>query len=321
MFDTELENFKTRIDLRCYAAGQGYQLDRKESSLASAVMRHPTTDDKVVIKRGSDNHWIWFSVRADEGGSIIDFAQHILGLSLGAVRKELRPWMGQPPVPVPAFPALPKTTSKDRLRVETEYAKMRDALRHPYLENERALPASLLASERFSGRVRVDSKGNAAFPHFDGDGVCGYEIKNSGFTGFAAGGTKGLWLSHEKLEDNRLVISESAIDSLSFAVLFPDPDDRTRYASIGGKPNPIQPELIRAAVARMPVGSEIVSAMDADAEGGKLADVVRRAVELSGRDDLRFTLQEPFGFKDFNDQLRAKPKPSFPYCPAEPSVA
>ena len=63
---------------------------------------------------------------------------------------------------------------------------------------------------------------------------------------------------------------------------------------LAGKPNPQQPELIRAAVARMPADSEIVSAMDADAEGGKLAEVVRQAVELSGRHDLRFTLARAF---------------------------
>lgn len=77
------------------------------------------------------------------------------------------------------------------------------------------------------------------------------------------------------------------------------PNDRARYASIGGKLNPQQPELIRAAVARMPSSSEIVAAMDADSEGTKLAEIVRRAVELSGRSDLRFKLQEPFGHKDW----------------------
>jgi hypothetical protein len=50
-------------------------------------------------------------------------------------------------------------------------------------------------------------------------------------------------------DDNRLVFCESAIDALSHVVLFPD--NQTRYASIGGKPNPQQPELIRAAAARM----------------------------------------------------------------------
>jgi hypothetical protein len=233
-------------------------------------------------------------------------------LSLGTVRKELRPWIGRPPVAVPAFPSLPKT-SKDRMQVEAEYRKMHDARRHPYLENERALPAALLESDRFAGRIRMDARGNAVFPHFDAEGLCGYEIKNSGFTGFAAGGAKGLWVSHGLPDDQRMVFCESAIDALSHAALFPD--DRARYASIGGKPNPAQPELIRAAVARMPAGSEIVSGMDADTDGGKLAGIVRKAVELSGRSDLRFVVQEPFGFKDWNDQLRGKQISSLPTAP------
>ena len=209
-------------------------------------MRHPVSDDKVVIKRGMDGHYVYFSVRDDrDNGSIIDFVQFRQGLSLGAVRKELRPWIGQPPVPVPTFPALHKT-EKDRMKVEAAYAQMPDAVDgHPYLERERALPASLLALERFAGRIRIDGKGNAVFPHFDAEGLSGYELKNVGFTGFASGGTKALWMSHEMLDDNRLVFTESAIDALCHAVLFPD--DRARYASIGGKPNPQQPELIRSA--------------------------------------------------------------------------
>jgi hypothetical protein len=192
-------------------------------------------------------------------------------------------------------------------------------MRHPYLENERALPAALLQAERFAGYVRIDRRGNAIFPHFDSAGLCGYEIKNTRFTGFSAGGVKGLWLSREESFDKVLVFCESAIDALSYAVLFPD--DRTRYASIGGQLNPVQPELIRAATAIMPASSTIIAAMDADAAGRDLAGVVRRAVELIGRDDLRFQIHEPRGFKDYNDQLRHRPKPPLPHRPQEPSVA
>jgi hypothetical protein len=126
-------------------------------------------------------------------------------------------------------------------------------------------------------------------------------------------------LSHELVDDQRLVLSEAALDALSHAVLFPD--NHARYASIGGKPNPQQPELIRAAAARMPVGSEVVSAMDSDADGASLAEVVRKAVALTGRLDLRFTVQEPFGFKDWNDQLRRIPKATPQHRMKEPSVA
>ena len=318
--DAELESFKTTIDLRAYAAGQGYQLDTKSSWRGTAVMRHPVSDDKVIIKRETDGHYVYFSVRDDrDNGSIIDFVQNRQRLSLGTVRKELRPWIGQPPVPVPSFPALPKT-EKDRMKVEAAYARTRDTIEgHTYLEKERALPGALLALDRFAGRVRVDERGNAVFPHLDAQGLSGYELKNDGFTGFSSGGSKGLWLSHELPGDNRLVVCESAIDALSYAVLFPD--NYARYASIGGKPNAQQPELIRAAVARMPVDSEIVSAMDADAGGRDLAEIVKRAVELSGRHDLRFTVHEPEGAKDWNDLLRARPLPLLPFRPDVPSVA
>jgi hypothetical protein len=318
--DSELESFKTGIDLRAYAAAHGYELDRKESWQGSAVMRDGR-GDKIIVKRDADGHYVYFSVRDDrDNGSIIDFVQRRHGVSLGAVRKELRPWTGgQSPTPVPTFAALPKT-EKNRMKVEAAYARMRDATNgHPYLEQHRAIAAALLALDRFAGSVRIDDRGNAVFPHFDQAGLSGYELKNVGFTGFASGGTKALWLSQRLPDDNRLVFTEGAIDGLSHAVLFPD--DRARYASIGGKPNPQQPELIRAAIARMPLSSEIVAAMDADADGRNLAEIVRRAVELSGRLDLKFTAQEPVGHKDWNDQLRAKPHPLLPYRPQVPSVA
>jgi len=95
MFDAELDSFKTNIDLRAYAAGQGYQLDGKQSWRGTAVMRHPLSNDKVIIKRGIDGHYIYFSVRDErDNGTIIDFVQFRQRLSIGAVRKELRPWIG-----------------------------------------------------------------------------------------------------------------------------------------------------------------------------------------------------------------------------------
>jgi Toprim-like/Protein of unknown function (DUF3991) len=316
--DAELSSFKTAIDLRAYAASQGYQLDHKKSWRGNAVMRHPVSDDKIVIMRGMDGHYVYFSVRDDrDNGTIIDFVQFRQGISLGSVRKELRPWIGQPPVPVPVFTELRKV-EKDRVKVAVEWEKMRDATEgHPYLERRRALPASLVADERFAGRIRIDDYGNAVFPHFDAEGLSGYEMRNVNFQGFASGGAKALWLSNEFPDDRRMVITEGAIDGLSHAVLFPD--NHARYASIGGKPNPMQPELIRAASARMPQGSEIAAAMDNDADGKKLVEVVRQAVALTGRADLRFSVQEPQGAKDWNDVLRAKPLPFLPYRSEEAS--
>ena len=60
--DAELESFKSRIDLRAYAAAQRYQLDRKESWQGSAVMRD-ALGDKIIVKRDADGHYVYFSVQ------------------------------------------------------------------------------------------------------------------------------------------------------------------------------------------------------------------------------------------------------------------
>ncbi len=272
----ELDAFKREIDLRQFAASLGYVLDRRESWRGSTVLRRG--GDKIVVKRNHNGHYVFFSVRDDrDNGTIIDFVQRRQHLSLGAVRQILRPWIGRPATALPCLPKL-EPTGPDRMRVEREYRRMRDAPRHPYLEYDRGLPAALLMAPRFAGRVRIDNRDNAVFPHFDVAGLCGYEIKNRQFTGFAGGGTKGLWLSHFRPKDSRLVIAESAIDALSHAALFPDAADQTRYASLAGKPNLGQPVLLEAMIAKLPENSEIVGAFDADGGGRALVEIAREAV-------------------------------------------
>ena len=273
--DIELDAFKREIDLRQFAVSLGYEIDRQESWRGSTVLRRGA--DKIVVKRNGNGHYVFFSVREDEDhGTVIDFVQRRQNLSLGAVRKLLRPWIGRPATPM-QFPALEPTNS-DRMRVECAYWGMADVSRYAYLEQDRCLPAAVLGSPRFVGRMRRDSCGNTVFPHFDAVGLCGYEIKNRGFTGFAAGGQKGLWFSNTRCDDRRLILTESAIDALSHAALFPDADDQTRYASLGGKPSRRQMGLFQAAIVKLPEGTEIVAAFDADPAGRGLANEIREIV-------------------------------------------
>jgi hypothetical protein len=292
--ESELEVFKTKIDLRQFAVSLGYEMDRRESWRGSTVLRRGA--DKIVVKRNRNGHYVFFSVRDDsDNGTLIDFLQRRRNLSLGAVRQILRPWIGRSTTP-PQFSEL-EPTSPDRMRVESEYRRMVNPHRYLYMEQDRCLPAVVLSSPRFAGRMRIDHRGNTVFPHFDNAGLCGYEIKNRGFTGFAAGGEKGLWFSHTQPDDRRLILAESAIDALSHAVLFPDAEDQTRYASLGGKPNSKQPGLLQATFAMLPEGSEIVAAFDADEAGRMLAEDVRVAVASianeKGRADLIFQIHLP----------------------------
>lgn len=312
MGDDELEAFKTQINLSEYAAAQGYVLDRRGSSKNSALMKTPS-GDKIVIARGADQHWIYFSVRDEaDNGSIIDFVQQRLRCTLGAVRQELRPWLGgahhlirpQPDL----FAADLARTTKDRARVVLTLARMSPLGESRYLEETRGMPRALLVSPRFLGKVRADPRGNVIFPHADQDGPCGYEIKNQGFTGFAPGGEKGLWFSVAHSADTALVLTESGIDALSYAALHPD--NHARYASTGGALNPTQPALIRAAIAKMGPGSRILIATDNDPAGRELADKIEALTEETGRADLTIIRALPDGpGQDWNDVLQARGVP------------
>lgn len=324
--DPELAAFKTEIDLRVYAASAGYELDRRESWRGSSVMRH-ANGDKIIIKRDVDGNYVFFSVRDEaDNGSIIDFVQKRGGGNLGKVRSHLRDWLSygsrrqREAAPLPLFAPL-QPTAKDRLEVERQFRLMPFVERHAWLESVRRIPYDVLAADRFAGRIRTDRRGNAVFGHWDEQGLCGYEIKNAGYTGFAKGGEKGLWLSHVNEQDTRLVICEGAIDALLHAALFPSAV--TRYASIAGQMQDKQRQLLGVMLAKLPPQCAVVAATDNDQiaapdkvdSGLLLAQEIERLVLAVPRTDLAFTMHRPQAAKDWNQALQDDHQYLPPYCP------
>jgi len=317
----ELESFKTGINLSEYAAAQGYEIDPKASGAGSVAMKHPN-GDKIILGLSSSGHWIYWSVHDEsDNGSIIDFIQHRTHKNLGQVRIELRPWLGtsDSPTTLPARPPFSSFAAKlehvptDLLAVRSSYeaAQRVDGFHH-YLCSERLIPAPLLASDRFAGRIGTDERGNALFPHQNIDDViCGYEIKNHKFTGFSKHGTKGLWGSRKKDSDRRLVVAETGIDALSYAALFGYED--ARFVSIAGQMNPQQPGLLNREIRAMPQDSIVVLALDNDEGGKKLAEYIEpifaNVVQLGGRSDLTLLIDSPATpGADWNDELRSRSK-------------
>ena len=246
--DIELEKFKTDVVLPELAAARGYALDRRASSRNSVVMRHPDGDKIIIARYEGTTHWVYFSVRDDrDNGTVIDFLQNRGIGSLGLVRKTLRDWLGtsRPDSQLPLFVKDLQPVSRDRAAVMAAWEMAEPCASLPYLTG-RGLGPDVLALPLFAGCVRVDRRNNALFPHYDKDGLCGFEVKNKGFTGFASGGVKGLWYSQAKTTDGRLVLVESAIDAMSFHAL--QGDMFTRYMSTGGELNPQQPVLLRGAM-------------------------------------------------------------------------
>lgn len=317
----ELDAFKTRINLSEYAASCGYAVDRRASSRNSVAMKHDD-GDKIIIGMGGDQHWTFYSVRDPaDNGSIIDFIQNRQRVTLGEVRKLLRPWLDgvASATPLPCRP--PASAFVDRVEpVVVDIPAVRDRLagmqsiagHHAYLVDERAIPMKIITSDRMAGRVLRDDRGNVVFPHWNKYGYCGYEIKNSGFTGFSKHGMKGLWAVGKKDEDHRMVIGESALDAMSYAALFGF--EGTRLVSTAGAMNPHQPALLRQAMANMPAGSQIIAAVDHDEGGDAMAEHLEVIYLALRRTDIAFKRHSPLSTgEDWNDSVRASVAKAEPF--------
>jgi hypothetical protein len=312
--------------------------------------------DKIIVGRNaSDGHWIYFSVSdSADSGTIVDFVQNRERLSLGQTRQKLRRWLaagstsgstggsangsallgsasgsanGSALLGSANGSALPPERPRLNLRLEPldrsraallgGWALTRPVASHPYLEGARRISRDLLAAERFAGRIRTDGRRNAIFPHVDGAGeVCGWEIKNASFTGFAEGGRKGLWLSKEFPGDSGLVVAESAIDALSHAALFPDA--AARYASTGGGWGTAAADLLRQAAGRLPPEGQIILAFDSDDAGREYVAKARDA--LAGLPQSVEVHLPPGEERDWNDVLRESRQLSQSPSKQKPSI-
>ena len=297
----ELEFFKTQINLAEYAQSFGYQYTSKTSSRNSAVLRHDD-GDKIIVATDTDGHGIYFSVRDDrDNGTIIDFISYRRNLNLGEIRLELRNWLDQPTPQSSEFTPVnkPQPLTSDRISVIKAASSFKVVEQHPYLE-QRGIKQAIQKSDRFSGTVAIDSRGNAIFPHYDKDGLTGYSVKNSNFTGFSSGGTKTLWQSNQKQSDRSLVITESAIDALSYHQLFGSKNPHTRYIATGGTISNYQLELIETAMKEITsLGGEIVIATDNDHLGNKMAKTL---VEVAPENSQVYR-HKPQHSKDWNEVI------------------
>jgi hypothetical protein len=301
MSDTELERFKTEINLVELACSYGYELDRKESSRTSFVMRHQD-GDKIIVATDTDGHSIFFSVRDDkQHGSTIDFVKWKSGTNLGQSRQILRQWIANP---TSLFPTTQKRQSLrpepnmyNSTAIHAQWLRMKPYNQihsRGYLE-KRGLSADTIS--RFSERIGIDEYSNTVFRHDDLLSITGWEVKNRGFTGFSRGGKKALFgckigFLPQKTLSPLLILTESAIDAMSYYQLDPSPGF---YLSFAGSMSLEQHDLLKYVLNRY-TDARIVAATDSDPQGEKFADMI-----LTIRPDATRVIP-PIG-KDWNDTL------------------
>ena len=295
----ELNRFKSEINLSAYLADQGYQIDKRKSCASYAVMRKG--EEKLVITRATDGHYVYTDAHNDRDcGSIIDYIQHRRSLNIGQVRKELRPWIGTDRQPaIENYQAKIKKSPADYVRIATSWSNAGEVKNFAYLES-RGIEQSTVKA--YSDRIKQSSNGTLMFSHLDPHSpISGYEFKGQDYTGFSAGGRKGLFIAGRSEFKNikRLVITETALDALSYAQI-DGCKKEVAYISTGGNPSDKQITQLEGLLSHY--GFAVVLAQDNDKGGHEQAEKLRSRLQNLCPSEI--TRHVPLEAKDWNQELQ-----------------
>lgn len=304
--DEELQTFKN-LDLVLIAQSLGFVVDKKKSGPNSFFLEG--LGEKIIVSK-KPGSWCFFSLTDQKkNGTAIDFLFFFRGYNLGQARKFLRKFSGSV-MPAPMPTCSPPVSFSTAQNFDFDLSGWEEAQCHPYLLNSRGLSMGTLLLPKFSNRIFSDSRRNVVFPHFDlsGKKIIGAELKNKNFTGFSAGGKKGLWLSanFQDRTTNFLAVCEGSIDCLSLEqILRGDPDrsgvDRIAYASTGGAMGKSQEEILLNVLKKNKNLDCILIATDADEGGDRLYGQICLLLLPAHVQVLRM---RPLLGKDWNEELR-----------------
>ncbi|MBO3272255.1 toprim domain-containing protein [Hymenobacter defluvii] len=280
----ELTRFKQSIDLVSYAQHRyGYHIDKERSSSVELSRQ----EEKLVVTRKGD-HQVYLNPHDErDQGSIIDFVKARggggAGLNLGQVRQELRDYLGQPQPerqsPISGPPrsialAPNESEAERRARLVLEVLGVQPQLTDRSYLHKRGLTDETIDNPAFQGRVftaQQNGHRNVAFPLYNERGIASVEQKNEGFRQLLAVPKDGIFATSptegKGTKVERVVISESALDSMSYHQLKQDTDRRnTIYVATTGTPTERQMELIQRVIDKHQP-HEAVLANDKDAGG------------------------------------------------------
>lgn len=274
----DFEQLKHEIDLPSYASALGYKLDNKKSTQSSLVML--SDGDKVVISR-KNGVWVYFSVYDDgDNGTIIDFVKNRTRKTLFEIVVHLSRWIGVSLQPsTHCHTRLKRDPQYDPDRIQNIFKRCIPISSHPYLER-RGILSGILDTYRLRGRVFQDVYGNVVFPHWKFGAVCGLELRNTDLKLFVRGSQKLFWRSRALQFDTTLILSESPIDALSYAILHPLKN--AFLVSTSGGLSPAQMDALQNFISAKTLIDTILIVTDEDPGGDKIAARLFEAIRLGG---------------------------------------
>jgi len=290
--DPELEALREKVDCRTLLERDGWTTDAPRPNAISTKYRK---EGAIIIVIHTSKGW--FDPVSDRKGDVISLAQHLWGLNIGQVRRELRPLAGILPSYATGSANTRPPTLLDATRAWSCAPRLvAGSEGWSYLTVARGLPADTLRRANTADLLRSGILGTVWFKHRTLDGTpTGWEMRGPCYQAFSKGGSKVLFWIANPLTATRIAITESAIDALSLATIERWPD-HTAYVSTGGGFGPLAAETLRAMVSK---GPQLVAATDNDAGGHLIAERLRTlAVEA----DATFDRLLPTA-KDWNAQL------------------
>ncbi|RNI31785.1 hypothetical protein EFA69_06180 [Rufibacter immobilis] len=289
----ELERFKERIDLVEYAQKQGYQITAQGKR---EDWQHLENGGEHIIVTRKDEKQVYFNPGDDrDKGTIIDFVKTRENKNLGEVRQHLREYLNEYPEPQRTFAEAParldglpvgkpkehgetatetETEEEKRTRLISEVLGVKRELTDRAYLYSRSLSDETIDSPAFQGRIFTTEKNehgfrNTAFPLYNEHGLASVEQKNTGYKNLLELPKDGIWVSHptqgKGTSIERLVLNESAIDSMSYHQLKND-GKNTMYIATAGTVTERQTALIQRVIDKQNP-QELILADDRDAGG------------------------------------------------------
>jgi len=272
----ELTRLRDAVSCVVVLEKEGFRLDR-----AAKTLKYRRGKGEIVLVNHGGKGW-WSPADSAAKGDVFKLLQFLHpGLTLGHVRKELRDMVGMSPSydVVERTKDAPTNPVRDPVAMwNRRKAPVRGSAGWRYLIETRGLPEKVVAIAAGQDVLREGPGGTVWFAHTDNAGRhSGMEMRGPNYRGFSTGGIgKRLFrfrLSSSERPFNRLVITEAAIDALSFAAM-----DRfyaeTLYVSTAGGMSPDSEaelvDLLRELSGR--ANAPLVIAVDNDEQGDRYAE-------------------------------------------------
>lgn len=295
----ELNDLLAKVDLEDVLNDLGYARDRGSSTRRHIVMKKGC--DTIIIARMEGRPDRWFrNGTTGKLGNAADIYIEATGRNIGHALAYLRGLAGEGKRYIPRKVYDPPAARKSPAQLRAEWDAM-SPYSGTYLQS-RGLSDTVI--HEFAPWIQVDYAGKVCFPHQVPNvglmTVTGWERRGPGDRGiFSTGGSRTLCImmpgsSHVP---SRLVVTESAIDCMSYRQLN-SPPEGTVYISSGGTMTESQADSIAALAGRHFV--PVVDAMDNDENGKKYAAKLRERIPSR----MLLVHRPESGVKDWNDELQ-----------------